>query len=82
MYVASYSDEAVAEFSRNAESGAVEQLSSPNDCISSTEASECGTTSAIGLERAIGIVVSPDDKDVYVAAGGESGEGAIVALRT
>jgi DNA-binding beta-propeller fold protein YncE len=78
--VASYSDEAVAEFSRNTESGFVEQLASPNDCISSTAASECGTTAAIGLERAIGIAVSPDNKDVYVAAGGESGDGAIVAL--
>ena len=42
VYVASYSDEAVAEFSRNPESGAVEQLPSPNNCISSTEASHAG----------------------------------------
>ncbi len=80
VYVASYSEDAVSEFSRNTESGAVEQLPAPNNCISSDEASECGTTSAVGLERAIGIVVSPDGKDVYAAAGGESGEGAIVAL--
>jgi DNA-binding beta-propeller fold protein YncE len=80
VYVASYSDSAVAEFSRDGESGAVEQLAAPNNCISSIAVSECGTTVAVGLERAIGIVVSPDDKDVYVAAGGEYGEGAIVAL--
>ena len=80
VYVASYSDSAVAEFSRDGESGAVEQLPAPNDCISSIAVSECGTTVAAGLERAIGVVVSPDDKDVYVAAGGEYGEGAIVAL--
>jgi len=80
VYVASYSDSAVAEFSRDGKSGAVEQLAAPNNCISSIAVSECGTTVAVGLERAIGIVVSPDEKDVYVAAGGEYGEGAIVAL--
>src|SRR5580704_15193743 len=81
VYVASYSDEAVAEFSRNTATGELTQLASPNNCVSSTSLSECGTTNAIGLERAIGVVVSPGGEDLYVAAGGEVGEGAIVSFK-
>ncbi len=81
VYVASYGDEAVAEFSRNTTTGELTQLASPNNCISSTSASGCGITNAIGLERAIGVVVSPENNDVYVAAGGEEGDGAIVSFK-
>jgi DNA-binding beta-propeller fold protein YncE len=82
VYVASYADEAIAEFARNTATGELQQLEPPNDCISSTSASGCTTTNAIGLEHAIGVVVSPGEgDDVYVAAGGEEGEGAIVAFR-
>ncbi len=81
VYVASYADEAVAEFSRNTETGSLEQLASPNDCVSSTALSGCGTTSAVGLEHAIGVIVSPGGEDVYVAAGGEEGEGAIASFK-
>lgn len=81
VYVASYGDEAVAEFSRNTSTGELTQLASPNNCISSTSASGCGITNAIGLEHAIGVVVSPEDNDVYVAAGGEEGDGAIVSFK-
>ena len=35
VYVAGYSDEAVAEFSRNTSTGVLEQLAPPNDCVSS-----------------------------------------------
>lgn len=80
VYVASYSDEAVAEFARNTETGALEQLAPPNDCISSTALSGCGTENALGLERAVGVAVSPDGKDVYVAAGATNGAGAIAAF--
>ena len=80
VYVASYSDEAVAEFSRNTRIGRRRTAGLTEQLHQQHRASECGTTSAAGLERAIGVVVSPDNKDVYVAAGGESGEGAIVAF--
>jgi DNA-binding beta-propeller fold protein YncE len=81
VYVASYADQAVAEFSRSPSTGELTQLASPNNCISSTSASGCGVTNAIGLEHAIGVVVSPGNEDVYVAAGGKEGHGAIVSFR-
>ena len=36
---------------------------------------------ALGLEQAIGLVVTPDGKDLYMAAGGTEGKGAIAALQ-
>ena len=81
VYVTGFGDQAVAEFSRNTGNGALEQLPSPNDCISSVVASGCGDTSAIGLEHAIGVVVSPGGEDVYVAAGGTEGAGAIASFK-
>jgi hypothetical protein len=81
VYVASNGDGGGAEFSRNTTTGALTQLASANDCISSSALSECGTIIAgKELERAIGLVVSPDERNVYVAAGSTAGEGAIVAL--
>ena len=82
VYVASYSDEAVAEFERNTSNGQLTQLKSGNNCITSgTKAlTGCETEGASGLERAIGIVVSPDNKNVYVAAGATNGEGAVVSF--
>jgi len=81
VYVASYTDEAVAEFSRETKTGALTQLASPNDCISATASSGCGTTTAIGLKAAIGVVVSPDNKNLYVAAGAKGEEGDIAAFK-
>ena len=81
VYVASYADEAVAEFSRNIEDGALAQLPSPNNCVSSTSLSECGAPEdGHALERATGVTVSPDGKNVYVAAGATNGEGDIAAF--
>jgi sugar lactone lactonase YvrE len=81
VYVASYSDEAVAEFSRNTETGVLTQLSSPNNCVSSTPLSGCGAPEdGHALERAIGVAISPDGKNVYVAAGATIGEGDIAAF--
>lgn len=79
-YVASYADEAVAEFKRETSTGLLTQLGGKNNCISDTALSECGTTTAIGLKEAIGVVVSPDSKDVYVGAGARSAEGDIAAF--
>ncbi len=81
VYVTGFADDAVAEFKREARSGQLTQLASPNDCISETAASECGTTTGvIGLKEAIGIAVSPDGKDLYVAAGARELEGDVAAL--
>ena len=80
VYVASHDDQAVAEFSRDTSTGAVTQLEAPNECVSSTSLSGCATNTARGLEKAISVVVSPDDKNVYVAAGATEGAGALVAF--
>jgi DNA-binding beta-propeller fold protein YncE len=82
VYTAAYSDEAIAEFSRNTATGALTQLSGANNCVTSgsTGLTGCNTEKALGLERAIGVIVSPDGKNVYVAAGATNGKGAIVAF--
>jgi len=81
VYVASFNDEAVAEFKRDTETGVLTQLAAPNNCISEKAGSGCGTTTGvIGLKEAIGVAVSPDEKDVYVAAGAKSEEGDIAAF--
>src|ERR1700722_15394480 len=78
VYVASFVNEAIAEFKRDPGTGELTQLTGKNNCISDTSASECGTTNAIGLKEAIGVVAS--GKDVYVGAGGTSAEGDIAAF--
>ncbi len=80
VYVASFADEAIAEFKRNTATGELTQLAGENNCISDKPGSECGTTTAIGLKEAIGVVVSPDGKDLYAGAGGTSAEGDIAAF--
>jgi DNA-binding beta-propeller fold protein YncE len=82
VYVASYADEAIAEFSRNTSTGVLTQLSGGNNCITSGSKglTGCETEGALGLERAVGVVVSPDGKNVYVAAGATVGEGAVVSF--
>jgi DNA-binding beta-propeller fold protein YncE len=81
VYVTGFADEAIAEFKRNTETGVLTQLAAPNNCISDTTLSECGTTTGvIGLKEAIGIAVSPDGKDLYVAAGARSAEGDVAAF--
>ncbi len=80
VYVASLGEEAVAEFSRDPTTGLLTQLPAPHDCISSNPATGCGTDGALGLKEAIGVVVSPDGKNVYVAAGAKSEEGDIAAF--
>jgi DNA-binding beta-propeller fold protein YncE len=80
IYVASHNDEAVAEFSRDPSTGVATQLASPNECVSSTVGSGCAADTALGLEKAIGVTVSPDGGNVYVAAGGTEPGGAIAAF--
>ena len=73
VYVTSYLESAVAEFTRDTTTGELSPLASPNECISSDAASKCGTVTAAGLEQASSLAVSPDGANVYVAAVGESG---------
>jgi DNA-binding beta-propeller fold protein YncE len=77
VYVTAFDEEAVGEFKRNTETGALTPLAG-NECIGSLTSS-CPTTT-IGLEEDIGIVASPDGKDVYVAAGAKGAKGDVAAL--
>src|SRR5579862_4760409 len=43
--------------------------------------SGCVTNTAIGMEKTIGVAVSPDGGNVYVAAGGTEPGGALVAFK-
>ena len=78
VYVTGFGEEAVAEFKRDTGSGVLTQLASPNECIGDA-GSGCGTT-AIGLKEDIGVVASPDGKNVYVAAGDTGKEGDVAAF--
>lgn len=76
----------IAEFARNPSDGSLTQLS-PNACIAENtgetdgERSECPNQSGHGLEDPVGLAVSPDGNDVYVADEGESeGEGSIAVF--
>jgi DNA-binding beta-propeller fold protein YncE len=81
VYVASYSDNAVAEFARNTQTGELTQLPWPNNCVSSTWASGCGAVIwGRELDRADALAVSPHGGNVYVATGGAAGGGALVAF--
>lgn len=66
VYVVSPDSSAVAEFIRNTSTGALTQLSSPNACVSN--AAIAGCTTGVALDGAIGIGISPDGNNVYVAA--------------
>jgi len=81
VYVASLGSEAVAEFSRDAETGTLEEIPG-HECIGSLS-SGCPVDTAIGLKEVIGVAVSPPNgEDVYVAAGAKSGtEGDVAAFR-
>jgi DNA-binding beta-propeller fold protein YncE len=78
VYVTAFSEEAIGEFKRNTETGVLTQLTAPNECIGSATSS-C-PTKTIGLTDDIGIVASPNGKDVYVAAGAKSSEGDVAVL--
>ncbi len=63
VYAVSNISSAIAEFSR-AVDGSLTQLSAPNSCIGADAACTAGTH----LNAAYAVVVSPDNKNVYVAA--------------
>ncbi len=72
VYVASITDQAVAEFSRNPSTGALTETG----CISGATTTGC-TQNAPGMGAPIGVTVSPDGANVYVENGGTSGNGDV-----
>jgi len=72
VYLNSFGDSAVLELSRDALTGALSQLPSPNDCISSDSGNPggCGTDTASALNGVQGVAVSPDGLNVYASASG------------
>lgn len=70
VYVVGYGSNTIAAFSRNATTGALTKLSSPNRCYYDNSAGSpaTGCTAARMLEGADGIIVSPDGAYVYVAS--------------
>ena len=76
VYVSGLFSNAVAEFTRNTTTGALTQLSAPNDCMGMV-GSGCGTTSAHGLTKPVSLAVSADGSNFYVAAGGTYVKGAL-----
>jgi DNA-binding beta-propeller fold protein YncE len=76
LYASGAGDSAEASFAVNAATGALTQLASPYNCIT-TNSSGCGANDATGLDGARRLVVSPDGKDVYVAGQDDS---AVVEL--
>jgi DNA-binding beta-propeller fold protein YncE len=67
VYVASFSDDAVVRFARNATTSAL----TPQGCVDDNDAGSgpdtCAQT-ADGLDGAIGVAVSPNSNSVYVAS--------------
>jgi hypothetical protein len=66
-------------------SGALEQLASPNECVSTEALANCTKAKAIG--HAIGVAISPDGSDLYasseqssVGSFGRGGEGELIQL--
>ncbi|MGA8746349.1 MAG: IPT/TIG domain-containing protein [Solirubrobacterales bacterium] len=83
VYVTAVKGEAIAEFSRGFPEGGPPGLLAPiagHECIGGS-ASGCPIETAIGMVEPIGIVVSPDGDNVYVATGAGSSEGAVVAFK-
>ena len=83
VYVTAVKGEALAEFARTSpepeKHGMLEPLSG-HECIGGPK-SGCPIVSAIGMNEPIGVVVSPDGNNVYVAAGADNAEGAVVAFK-
>jgi 6-phosphogluconolactonase (cycloisomerase 2 family) len=72
VYVASFQADAVASFSRDRDTGALEPLPGAAACMKdrdSVAGARCGTQ-AIGIKTPIGLAISPDGKNVYVAGVG------------
>jgi DNA-binding beta-propeller fold protein YncE len=69
-YVAAYGSHAVAVFARNRTSGGLVQLPGKRGCIGHRGAGPCAYGRA--LARPVAVAVSPDGRNVYVAAAGSN----------
>jgi DNA-binding beta-propeller fold protein YncE len=79
VYVASVGGEAVAELARSTSNGLLVSLEG-NECIGGPK-SGCPIETAQELVEPIGVAVSPDGNNVYVAAGAASAKGEIAAFK-
>ena len=79
VYLASFDE--IDEFSRSPETGMLTRLAGENECIAEEGVGCPVNDEAVGLKDAIGVAVSPDGKNVYIAAGGTEGGGDIAAFR-
>ena len=75
LYVASSTSNAISVFSRNADTGALTQLTGTAGCWSETGANECSDGN--GLTGPGDVAVSPDGLNVYSSAGDANGSLAI-----
>jgi DNA-binding beta-propeller fold protein YncE len=68
VYATGVNDDTIARFDRDTTTGAF----TPSGCIADVgDVAGCGTTQQ-GLDGAVGVVVSPDDKSVYAAGSNDS----------
>jgi IPT/TIG domain len=75
-YVTSLDDESVVELERDPGTGELTAIPG-HECIGSLDV--C-SEAATGVVNAIGVIVSPNSKNVYVAAGAKSGTGDIAVF--
>jgi DNA-binding beta-propeller fold protein YncE len=70
VYVAAFGSHAVAAFARDARSGRLRQLPGKRSCVGHEGAERC--SSARALARPSALAISPDGRNVYVAAAGSN----------
>jgi DNA-binding beta-propeller fold protein YncE len=70
VYVASFGSHAVAAFARDSSSGRLEQLPGRRGCVGHLGAGACSAGRA--LARPSALAISPDGRNVYVAAAGSN----------
>jgi DNA-binding beta-propeller fold protein YncE len=70
VYVASFGSHAVAAFVRDPKTGRLEQLPGERGCVAHLGAGPC--SSARALARPSALAISPDGRNVYVAASGSN----------
>jgi DNA-binding beta-propeller fold protein YncE len=78
VYANSNKNNAVLEFRRES-SGALKQLAAPNTCIMTPKEEvslEADCSEAKGLERTLGVAISPDGENVYASSSVEDDEAA------
>lgn len=83
VYVTAVKGKAVAEFARGSGSSTPPGLLQPlagSECVGGA-GSGCPVEISTAMNEPIGVVVSPDGSDVYVAAGAGSGEGGVFAFK-